>query len=1029
MSHIDFPPCPRVVSPSNDRRRAFQDRTRLIERSLFAFIWKFSKRDQLVLLVVTLTLFPLLYLTLELPKRIINEAIGAGSSVIEVYGFEFDQITYLMILCGLFLLAVLCHGLLKMRINTMKGVLAERLLRRFRYTLIARILRFPQPYFERTSQGELVSMVTAESEPMGGLMGDAVAQPVLQAGQMLTILGFLFFQSVAFGLAAVALIPLQAWLIPKLQRQINLLNKKRVVQVRALAAEIGEAAAGAGTLRKHGGWRHRMAMVGDRLGHLFAIRFDIYQKKFFMKFLNNFITQLTPFFFFSIGGYLVIQGDVTLGALVAALAAYKDLSSPWKELLAYYNQSADMSLRWETIIERFQPSGMVDEALFYEEPEDIPHLRGDIVLDQVTVRDGDGNPVLEDISLTVKGGSVVGITAPNDEDRRAFGEVIMRESLATSGTVTLSGHDVQSLHQAVIAQRMGQATSRPVMFQGNFGDNVLMPMRFAPQAGGSISDAIREAQRTGNSADDLHVNWLDPMRGNFADQGDIRGFWYQLVQGMGSSDALVRRALDQSFDPEAHPKLRDALIALRPRVAEALKAAELDRYVYGFDRDAYNPALPLAENLLFATPVVEITPDLLGERMDFLRTLHEMELGEQLEAMSRDIIDMLRQIFGQTGTDHPLFRRVGLDAAVYEAALDLVTRKPLGAQMEDRELALLFTIPARITAEQIGPSFPDEVAARVLDMRRLHSDTLRAQMVDLFDPITDDGLVTGLSVMENVLFGKVSDTAGARADELRKVVGDVLAEAEVTPLVIELIFEVPIALGGANLPAMYAEPLSVGRAAIKRPDILILDKVLASYDAEAQQGLFENLRALLPDTTIIYLNDAFEDDSVFDQHFEIVQGRLVGAEGARAEADSEVGADLARKVDALSRTPMFAGLKRKQLRLLAFGARWYDARPGDYVFHKNDDPTDGAYMVIEGEADLILPADNGAEERLIATVGPGALVGELGLIRGEPRALDMRARSELTCLRIGEEEFMAVVENDAATAFRLLQVVAGYVNT
>ena len=1007
----------------------FQERIRLIERSLFAFIWKFSKRDQLILLAVTLMLFPLLYLTLELPKRIINEAIGAGTSVIEVYGFQFDQITYLMILCGLFLLAVLCHGLLKMRINTMKGVLAERLLRRFRYTLIARILRFPQPYFERTSQGELVSMVTAESEPMGGLMGDAVAQPVLQAGQMLTILGFLFFQSVAFGLAAVALIPLQAWLIPKLQRQINLLNKKRVIQVRALAAEIGEAAAGAGTLRKHGGWRHRMAMVGDRLGRLFKIRFDIYQKKFFMKFLNNFITQLTPFFFFSIGGYLVIRGDVTLGALVAALAAYKDLSSPWKELLAYYNQSADMSLRWETITERFAPSGMVDEKLFYDDPVEVPHLHGDIVLDQVTVRDGDGNPVLEDISLTIKGGGAVGITAPNDEDRRAFGEVITRESMAASGSVQISGHDVRSLHQAVIAQRMGEASSRPIMFQGSFGDNVLMPMRFAPQADADLTDAMREAARVGNSPDDLNANWLDPMRGAFLDPGDIRRFWYQLVQGMGSSDALVRRALDQSFDPDEHPVLRDALVALRPKVAEALRAAGLDRYVFRFDPDKYNPALPLAENLLFAAPVVEITPEVLGERMDFLRTLHEMELGTQLETMSRDVIEMLRQIFGQTGTDHPLFRRVGLEASTYEAVLDLVTRKPQGADMEDQELALLFSIPAKITAEQIGPSFPNAVAWQILEMRRLHSETLRKQMIDLFVPIQADQHVAGLSVLENALFGKISDTAGARADELRKIVGDVLAEAEITPLVIELIFEVPIALGGANLPAMYAEPLSVGRAAIKRPDILILDKVLASYDVEAQQGLFENLRTLLPETTIIYLNDAFEDDSIFDQHFEIAQGRLVGAEGARAEADSEVGADLARKVDALSGTPMFAGLKRKQLRLLAFGARWYDAQPGDYVFHKNDDPTDGAFMVIEGEADLVLPAEDGGEERLIATVGKGALVGELSLIRGEPRALDMRARSALTCLRIGEEEFMAVVENDAATAFRLLQVVAGYVNT
>ena len=160
----------------------------------------------MVLLIVTMLLFPMLYLTLELPKQIINGAIASGTDRIPVLGVTFTQIEYLMLLCAGFLGAVLAHGLLKMRINTMKGVLAERLLRRFRYSLIARILRFPQPYFERTSQGELVSMVTAESEPMGGLMGDALAQPVLQAGQMLTILGFLFAQSFTFGLAACALV-------------------------------------------------------------------------------------------------------------------------------------------------------------------------------------------------------------------------------------------------------------------------------------------------------------------------------------------------------------------------------------------------------------------------------------------------------------------------------------------------------------------------------------------------------------------------------------------------------------------------------------------------------------------------------------------------------------------------------------------------------------------------------------------------------------------------------------------------------
>ena len=501
-----------------------------IERNIFSFIFKHSKRDQFILLLVTLTLFPMLYLTLELPKRIINDAIAAQTDVVEFYGMTFTQIHFLLILCGLFLLSVIAHGLMKMRINTMKGVLAERMLRRYRYGLISRILRFPQPYFERTSQGELVSMVTSESEPMGGLMGDALAQPVLQAGQMLTILGFLFAQSVTFGLAACALIPLQAWLIPKLQRRINLLNKKRVVQVRALAAEIGESASGAATLRVNGGWRYRMAMITDRLGRLYEIRFDIYQKKFFMKFLNNFITQLTPFFFFSIGGYLVIQGQVSLGALVAALAAYKDLSSPWKELLDYYNQSQDMQLRWETIAERFAPAGMIDEDKFYGQPDSLPRLDGDVVLDGVTVRDADGNAVLEDITATLPAGRSIAITAPRDEDRRALAQVMTRETMPTSGRIRIGDHALNDLHQGVIAARIGHATSRPVMFQGTFGDNIMMALKHQPHGSGKDTAFAAEALRAGNSDDMLDAPWLDHGRAGAADDDALLDWWLAQAQ-------------------------------------------------------------------------------------------------------------------------------------------------------------------------------------------------------------------------------------------------------------------------------------------------------------------------------------------------------------------------------------------------------------------------------------------------------------------------------------------------------------------
>ncbi|MEP4036525.1 ABC transporter transmembrane domain-containing protein [Pseudophaeobacter sp.] len=980
--------------------------------------------------MVTACLFPLLYLTLELPKRIINDAIGAQSDHIDLLGYSVEKLDYLWILCGGFLIAVLLHGLLKMRINTMKGVLAERMLRRFRYKLIARVLRFPQPYFERVSQGELVSMITSESEPMGGLMGDAVSQPVLQAGQMLTILFFLFTQSPWFGLAAVALIPLQGWLIPMLQRQINLLNKTRIHQVRALASEIGESAAGAATLRINGGWRYRMAAITDRLGRLYDIRFLIYQKKFFMKFLNNFITNLTPFFFYAVGGYLVLEGEVSLGALVAALAAYKDLASPWKELLAYYNQTQDMSLRWDVILERFAPPGMVREELMSGEPDKPLRLNGDVALNSVNVRDSDGNLVLEDLNATLPAGQVIGIAAPSEEDRRAMAELLTREVLPSAGQVSIAGQDLRELHQATLALRIGHVTSRPVLFQGSFGDNVMMPMRHRPKGSAQDPRRFQAAQLAGNSSDPFDAPWLDPALAGFASEHDLRDWWVQLLAGIGTESALFQRGMEQTFDPIQHPRLAQCLVDLRPKVRAAVAKSELGSQVHGLAPDAYNPALPVAENLLYATLRAPISEEMLREHVDFLDRLRELKLVDDLVSLTQDVVDILRQIFGMDGTDHPLFRKLGLDPKAYERASALVdnTRSKGGAEaLEHDELAQLMIVPFSISAEQIGPAFTDEMKERILAFRHSHSDELLGTLSDVFERLDEKSFAPGLTVLENALFGKISDSSGARGDELRRLVSQVLVENGSRDMVVELIFDLPIALGGQGLPSSYAEPLAFARATIKRPDILLLDSAFSSYDLDTRIAVHKNLRRLLPETTLVYLEAAFERADVFDAFYELRQGRLVSDDPHHEVAeDSAASQDLARKLRALEQTELFSGLNRRQLRLLAFGARWYSAEAGDAVFLKDDVASDGVYMILEGEAGLFLPQE-GREDRKITSVGPGNLVGELGLIRQEPRALSMIAKTELSCLRIGEEEFLAVVENDANTAFKLLQVVAGYV--
>ncbi len=1002
-----------------------------MERSIFSFIWKYSRRDQLLLLVFTLVTFPFLYVTLELPKRIINDAIGAKTQVIDVFGLELTQVQFLMVLCFGYLSAVLVHGLLKMRLNTMKGVLSERLLRRFRYQLIARMMRFPRSYFENTSQGELVSMVTSEAEPMGGLMGDAVAQPVFQAGQMLIILLFLFLQSLWFGLAGIALIPLQAWLIPMLQRQINQLNKARIKEVRQLASEIGETAAGITDLRTNGGWRYRLAGFTDRLGRLFSIRFEIYQKKFFMKFLNNFITQLTPFFFYAVGGYLAIKGQITVGALVAALAAYKDLSSPWKELLTYYNQTQDMALRWEVVIERFAPPGMIDAALFEGEPAEIPHLKGPIVLDHVTVRSADGTVILDDINLQIPMGARVAIQMPNQSERTAMAELLTREVMPARGRVTMDGHDLAGLHQAVLAARVGYAHAHPYLFQGTIGDNLLMSLRTSPQTvlwdpNNLDQDAI-ETRRAGNSLDSTRADWLDPGLAGLETRQDVNDWWYELVKAVGTEDVMFRRMVTDLMDPVARPELAEQIVGLRDEVHRKLQEKGLDKVVHRFDPDRFNPALPLGGNLMFATPLRSISQTGLASERSFLAMIIEQGLAAQGIAISQTLVETLHQTFGRDGTDHPLFTALGIEEDLYEQLVDIALRRRSegDAALSEDEFSLLLTVPFAFTAEQIGPGFPDTFKQEILAIRSKKGPQLRERTKDLFVPIQPETYLPRMTILENVLYGRISAVAGLQADLVLDVVSDVFKAHDLHKEVAVNVFDVPTRIGGSNISLMFQERASFSRAGMKRPDIMVMNQSLAGHDAQGQAKLRDRLSTLLPDTTQIYLDSSFANPDDFDMFIEIRSGRIDGvAQSDAPHQDDSISDDLRRKLRIISRNELFSNLDPRNQRLLAFAAQWYEVGKGQSIFTMGQRP-DAVYLCLAGKGELYFRDDEGTAHH-VSTVEPGRLIGDLAVIMNEPRQLDFVAIEDSQFLRLGADQFRSVIENDRVILLSLLRTVSGH---
>ena len=310
-----------------------------MENGIFRFILRHSLSDQIRLVLMSVGALPFLYLMLELPKIIVNDAIGGEAFPKEVFGHHFEQIPFLLLLCALFLLMAVLSGALKYLTSTYRYRVGDRLLRRLRYDLVERLLRFPPSEFRNMSSGRVVSMITAETSNLGYFFAEAFAVPAVAIGTLTTIILFMFVQNWLMGVAAIALYPLQIYLIPKIQKRINSLQRQEVQAMRDISQRISDVVSGVNEIHGHDTAQYELADFSQRFGTVFGYRTQMSSNRYVANILNQFLSQLTPFFFLSIGGYLVIVGQVSLGSLVAVLAAYKDMYAPWKDIIDYYQKT------------------------------------------------------------------------------------------------------------------------------------------------------------------------------------------------------------------------------------------------------------------------------------------------------------------------------------------------------------------------------------------------------------------------------------------------------------------------------------------------------------------------------------------------------------------------------------------------------------------------------------------------------------------------------------------------------------------
>jgi CRP/FNR family transcriptional regulator, cyclic AMP receptor protein len=123
------------------------------------------------------------------------------------------------------------------------------------------------------------------------------------------------------------------------------------------------------------------------------------------------------------------------------------------------------------------------------------------------------------------------------------------------------------------------------------------------------------------------------------------------------------------------------------------------------------------------------------------------------------------------------------------------------------------------------------------------------------------------------------------------------------------------------------------------------------------------------------------------------------------------------KIDLLSRVQMFSSLNKKELGLIARSADVATVKPGTEIVTQGT-PGHEFYLVVSGQA---IVRRNG---RKIATLGPGQYFGELALLDRGPRSATVTAETEVELAIISQREFLAVLNQVPAVAYKLLVSMA-----
>ena len=471
------------------------------------------------------------------------------------YEFHYTLIDWLIILLCIIITYYAIFGVVSFLSTYVMTWVSQRLLFDLRNKVFSHLQSLSMQFYESQGTGQILSRVREDVASLRNLATETTIQIVTQAVTFVLMLGTMLYLNWKLALFALMVFPL---IIGNYHIFIQRL-RPMWRQWRHKWADIGtgmyEAVAGAKVVKAFHRERHHERQLFHNMRETLESRIKIDATQMAMGRVALFFRSISRAAVLCYGGYLVIQGDFTVGSMILFYSFVERLQEPIMTLIRVNTRIQEAMISAERVF------GLLDSEPTVEESSDaitLPRIRGHVKFEDVSFHYEPENPVLHNIDLEAKPGMMVALVGPSGCGKTTIANLISRFYDPVEGNIFVDEYNLRDVSIKSLRNQMGIVLQDNFLFAGSVAENI----RFGKL--GATDEEVVQAALAANA----HQFIVDQLPEGYETEVGERGM--RLSGGQKQRIAIARTILrdprilildeaTSNLDTESESQIQEAL--------------------------------------------------------------------------------------------------------------------------------------------------------------------------------------------------------------------------------------------------------------------------------------------------------------------------------------------------------------------------------------------------------------------------------------------------------------------------------------